>query len=302
MSILSSRPKVAVIRGGPSSEYEVSLKSGANILSLLREMPEQYEPIDLFISREGEWHRSGLVEEPHHALRHVDIVFNALHGSYGEDGKLQQLLEALNIPFTGSGVLGSAMAANKEMAKKIYREHSLSTPQFEVMKEPLNHEQLIHIFRNYLHPVIIKPTSGGSSIGMSMVHTFKELEEAVKRALKHSEKILIEEFIKGKTSTCGIVEKARGEQLYCFVPVGNSSVTENKQMAEMARQAHQLLGLRHYSSSDFIITPKGRIYILETDSLPVFHEGSVLHSSMEATGWRPREFVDHCVKLALNRV
>src|SRR3990167_7406874 len=102
MAIFSPRVRVAVIRGGPSNEYDVSLKTGAQILSLLREMPDAYDPIDIFISRAGEWHRSGLVEDSHRALRHADVVWNALHGSYGEDGQVQKLLTALHIPFTGS--------------------------------------------------------------------------------------------------------------------------------------------------------------------------------------------------------
>src|SRR3989338_8578504 len=99
---LSSKIKVAVLRGGHSLGYSTSLKTGEHVLSTLREMPETYEPIDIFISIGGEWHCGGLVEEPHRALRHVDVVWNGLHGSYGEDGQVQRLLESMGVPFTGS--------------------------------------------------------------------------------------------------------------------------------------------------------------------------------------------------------
>ena len=325
--MLSPRTRVAVIRGGPSSEYEVSLKSGAHVLSLLRESPETYEPVDIFISKDGEWHRDGLVHEPHRALKHIDVVFNAMHGAYGEDGQLQQLLEAMHIPFTGSGVLGSALAMNKELAKNIYNQHSLLTPRHEVITDEADDKQLLYIFQNYLHPVIVKPASGGSSIGIRLARTFQELEEAVKHAFGYSKKVLVEEFIRGKEGTCGVVENARGQQLYALLPVeirshgkdffdfdskysgeteeicpGNFKPAEREMMAEMARKAHQALGLRHYSRSDFLITPKGRVYIIETNSLPRLTEESLLPKSLKAVGWQPREFVSHCLNLALNRV
>src|SRR3989344_6179576 len=138
--------KVAVLRGGPSEEYDVSLKTGAHVLSLLREMPDKYDPIDIFISRDGEWHLSGLVEEPYRAIRHVDTVWNALHGTYGEDGQVQRLLERMKVPFTGSGSLSSALRMNKEMAKEIFSRHSFLIPRHEILFENnLTEEKLVYI-------------------------------------------------------------------------------------------------------------------------------------------------------------
>src|SRR3989344_3024662 len=220
MAIFSPRVRVAVIRGGPSNEYDISLKTGAQILSLLREMPDAYDPIDIFISRAGEWHRSGLVEDSHRALRHADVVWNALHGSYGEDGQIQRVLEGLQIPFTGSSAVASALSANKEMAKRLYTQHSLLTPAHELISEnSFNEDQLIAIFRTFLHPVIVKPSSGGLSIGMRLAHNFSELKEAVKEAFKHSKKVLVEELIVGKEATCGVVDNFREEKYYALIPV-----------------------------------------------------------------------------------
>src|SRR3989344_774706 len=216
---LSSKIKVSVLRGGPSSEYDTSLKTGGYILSTLREMPETYEPMDIFISRDGEWHYEGLVKEPHHLLRHTDVVWNALHGSYGEDGQVQHLLESIKIPFTGSKVFGSALSMNKAMTKNIYNQHNLLTPPHELVRGTVSYADLIHIFQNYLHPVIVKPANGGSSIVIKLAHTFQELEEVVAEAFKHSSQVLVEEFIEGKEGTCGVVENVRGEKLYALLPV-----------------------------------------------------------------------------------
>lgn len=299
---LSSKIQVAVLRGGPSSEYDVSLKTGGHILSTLREMLDVYEPVDIFISKEGEWHHEGLVLEPHRILQHIDVVWNALHGQYGEDGQVQKLLEGLQIPFTGSSAVASALSMDKDMTKRLYRRYSLLTPAHELItQENFDEDQLINIFRNYLHPVIVKPANGGSSIGIRLARTFKELKEVVKHALKDSKRVIVEELIRGKEATCVVIEKAKGERIYALLPSSKSikfSTEENKQIEKMSKQAHEVLGLRHYSSSDFIITPK-KIYILETNSLPTLHEGSSILNSLHNTGWRTRDFVNHVLKLAM---
>ncbi len=300
----SSKIRVAVLRGGPSYAYEDSLKTGSYVLSLLRDMPETYDPLDIFISREGQWHHLGLVCNPHQVLRSVHVVWNALHGPYGEDGSVQQLLESLQMPFTGSGITASAFATNKDVAKRLYKKHSLQTPISITLNEDdlKDDEKLIKIFRAYLHPVIVKPATGVRALGVRMAHSFEELKNAVKKTFQHSPKVMVEEYVKGTISSCMVIENAKGEKLYALLPTGRHPVEVNKQIERMAKTAHEALGQRHYSSSDFIITPRGKVYILETNSLPVFHEDSLAHRSLLATGWRPRDFVDHNLKLALGTI
>jgi D-alanine-D-alanine ligase len=297
-----SKLKVAVLRGGPSHAYHDSLKSGAHMLSVLRDLPE-YEPVDVFIDKSGAWHERGLPADPHQILQGSHVVWNALHGSYGEDGEVQRLLESLNMPFTGSSTLASAFAANKDLAKSLYKRHQLLTPTYAVVtQDDFTDENLVKIFRSHLHPVIVKPSNGVRALGVRIAHTFHELKEAIKKTFDHSPKVLVEEYIRGKVSTCTVVEKARGEDLYALIPSGRHPIEVNKQIEEMARKAHQILGQRHYSSSDFIVSPRGRVYILETNSLPVIHEDSLHHHSLLSTGWQPHEFADHCLKLALNKL
>src|SRR3990172_1010615 len=113
------RTVVAVLRGGPSSEYDVSLKTGASVLEALDK--EKYEPRDIFISRGGQWHLHGVEVAPERALFGADVAFNALHGEYGEDGSVQRLLERLGMPYTGSGAAGSAVAFNKNRTRELAR-------------------------------------------------------------------------------------------------------------------------------------------------------------------------------------
>ncbi len=303
---LSSKIRVAVLRGGRSNDYAASLKTGGHILSTLREMPDSYEPIDIFISKDGEWHREGLVEEPHRSLRYADVVWNALHGEYGEDGQIERLLESLQIPFTGSSAVASALAMNKELAKRLYRQYSLPTPGYELITEQnLDEDRLIAIFRNYLLPIVVKPANASGSLGVRLAHTFHELKQAIRETFSHSPRVLVEEYIKGDEASCSVIESAKGEKIYALLPSNKSKfklkTEENKQLEEMAKRAHEALGLRHYSSSDFIITPKKSIYILETNSLPVFHQDSLVHHSLKATGWRSRDFVEHVLRLVMSR-
>lgn len=327
MSIFSPhKTRVAVLRGGPSEEYDVSLQTGKHILNLIREFPDKYEPLDIFISKNGEWHASGIVSDPHKVLKDIDVVFNALHGKYGEDGKVQQILQKIGVPFTGSTSFPATLAMNKHLAKESYLKSGLLTPRHEVLgPEDVTDQKLSYIHRNYLQPLIVKPASSGSSVGVNVVHGIQELRHAISEAFIQSKKVLIEELVRGKEATCGVVENARGEKLYALLPVeikkskgkhlfdyfqkyskdteelcpGTFSIEENKEIERMAKVAHEALGLRHYSRSDFIVTNKGKIYILETNSLPGFTENSLLPKSLHAVGWPPKDFVDHVLTLAL---
>ncbi len=291
--------KVGVLRGGPSEEYDVSMKTGAHALSILRSMPEKFEPVDILISKEGDWHIGGLRRTPHKAVLNLDLVVNALHGKYGEDGQVQKFLEDLKVPYTGSTPSGSHDAFNKERAKEKYVFSGLLTPKHELItKENFNDDTLIHIIRNYLQPVVVKPASNGSSIGVHLARSLAELKLAIKESLIHSPKVLVEEHIKGREATCVVLEGARGEKYYAFAPTGGLSAAENKMVEEIAKTAHEALGLRHYSSSDFIVTPKSRVYILETDSQPAFHLESKLSESLKSTGWKDEEFLGHIINLA----
>lgn len=302
--ILSPKIKVAVLRGGQSSGYEDSLRTGNHILSTLREMSDTFEPLDIFISKVGEWHRGGLVYEPHEALAYTDIAWNALHGRFGEDGQVTRILESLKIPFTGSGALSSAMTTSRDLARNLYREHSLLTPRYEIITEDnLDEDRLITIFRNYSHPVSIRPARSSEISANFLAYTFKELREKVHKALEQSPKILVEEFIVGDEVFCLAIDQARGEKIYSPIPVSDGKIKlrldESRKVEDMAKLAHQIFGLRHYSSSNFLVTPKRNIYILGTNTSPELYEDSSAYKSLVSTGWRSRDFVDHILQMAL---
>ncbi|MBC7836152.1 hypothetical protein H7X87_00020, partial [Acetobacteraceae bacterium] len=192
------RTVVAVLRGGPSSEYEVSLKSGASVLDALNR--EKYEPRDIFIDRRGQWHVHGMEATPEKALRGSDVAFNAMHGHFGEDGQAQRMLDAFAVPYTGSNAQASALAFNKQHTKQEIKKIGIKTPRALVVEPPHDgdFEKLaFHIFRSFPHPAVVKPVTGGSSVGTTVVDSFHKLAGGLQLALTLAPKALVEEFITG---------------------------------------------------------------------------------------------------------
>ncbi len=318
------RIKVAVLRGGPSREADISFKTGKNVLDNL---PEKYIPTDVFISKDGGWYVDGLPVSPQKLFQNIDVVFNALHGEYGEDGKIQQLMNQFGVKYTGSKALASALGMNKAMAKDFFKKAGLKTPVYILVKKEDNlEEKAKEIFRTFPIPAIVKPNGSGSSLGVTIVKTIKDIVPAIEEALRHSDYAIVEEFIEGKEATCGVIENFRDKSIYPLLPIeivkpreigvwgftekysgfseeiclGNFSSKESKMIQDMAIEAHRVLGLRHYSRSDFIINSKRGIYILEVNSLPGLTKESLLPKSLDSVGCAFSFFLDHILTLALN--
>lgn len=317
---------VGVMRGGPSSEYEVSLKTGANVMNELR---GRHNVRDIFIDREGNWHIDGVSRSPERILPQVDVIFNALHGTYGEDGRVQSILDAHGKPYTGSGALASAIGMNKALAKKFYRDHNIQTPRGVVIRPHAYDEHtLSSILEDFHGAAIVKPVSAGSSIGISVARDPRGFEQAIHAALSHSPEALVEEYLFGREATVAVVEGSEPGQVYTLpvieirntsadkdiwnydskysddlhelVVPGNFTVEESIALENAAMRAHKALGLSHYSRSDFMVTPSG-IYILETNTLPGMTSASLLPHALKAAGIKVSEFLDHVLDLAMRR-
>ncbi len=210
--------KVAVLRGGPSSEYDVSLKTGAGVL---QNLGEKYEAIDVLIDKKGVWHIHGVPFDPKHLDKRADVAFIAMHGEYGEDGTVQRLLEQLHVPFTGSGSLASAIGMNKVLAKKHFVNAGIKTPVHRVVtkEEYVPEQTAIDLYKTFPQPSVLKPVSGGSSVATSIAGTVEQIEEALRKCFEVSDKVLVEEFIKGKEATAGVLEGFRGEEVYNLLPI-----------------------------------------------------------------------------------
>ncbi len=320
--------RVGVIRGGPSHEYDVSLKTGANVIGAINDShAHKYEAHDILIDQDGVWHFDGAPISLDKIGKRADVIFNALHGNYGEDGKVQNILESHGIPFTGSGSLGSAIGMNKMLSKKVFEDHDILIPRSRVVFADQVTKGLSdldeELFNTLILPVVVKPLRSGSSVGVSIVQNYDELPGALLKAIHFDDSVLIEDYIKGIEATCGVIDDFRGEELYALPPVeirpmsaffdydakyaGKSqeivpatfSDKIKQGIQELAKKIHRALGLHHYSRSDFIIHPSRGIYTLEVNTLPGLTDESLLPKSLRAVGSSTPEFIDHVIQLAL---
>lgn len=314
---------VGVVRGGPSNEYEVSLNTGG---SVLRHLPEKYRGVDIFIDRNKSWHVGGVAMQPQEALRGIDVVFNALHGAFGEDGEIQGILDNMKMPYTGSGKFGSALAMKKHLAKDVFIRNGIRTPNGIVASLDSGSADIIAqaVHKKISPPWFVKPSGSGSSVGTALAKTYNELLHAIEKAFEHDSTILIEERIAGREATCGVVDSFRGKDVYALPPIeivppeqssffdnknkydgttqeicpGRFSREEKENIERLAIFIHKVMGLRHYSRSDFIVSKRG-VYALEVNTLPGLTDQSLVPKAIAAVGCAYPQFLDHLVTLAL---
>lgn len=316
--------RVAVVKGGPSSEYEVSLATGKGVSEALSKLG--YTVMDITVSKTGEWLSNGLVKKPEVALATADVVFIAMHGSYGEDGTIQRICERLHIPFTGSNSFPSSVAFNKDTTKRAIAPHAIKTPKHikitPGMLEDID-DLARHIKQSFGPEYVLKPTSSGSSHGVIMVNDSDLLNAALLEMAKADHEFMIEERIRGREATCAVLENFRDQSVYVLPAIeiippdshdffaadvkysgattelvpGRFSFTEKEIIADIATKVHTALGLTQYSRSDFMIRD-GEVYFLEVNTLPGLTSQSLFPKAAEAVGLSFSGLIDHLVKTA----
>ena len=317
---------IAILRGGPGTEHEISLQTGTRVRDylLITEHERNRRVIDVFIDRTGQWYVRGVPVEPARALNQVDVVWNGLHGEYGEDGTLQALLSRIGVPYTGSNEYASKLGMNKLLSKKQAQSLGIQTPYAHVLNVSSDlSSDIVNAFRSFPQPSVIKPLNRGSSVGVRLTSSFDEFKEGIRDAFQHSNRVLIEEYIPGKEATVGAIEGLRNSDVYVLPPTeikmgeagifdyeqkykdvveelcpGNFTTQERSELTDITQQLHRALGLRHYSRSDFRVSPNG-IYYLETNTLPGLTQASLFPKGLNAVGVTFDEFVEHILHLAL---
>lgn len=319
-----SRISVGILRGGTSSEYNLSLKTGAAMLAALPE--EKYETRDILIDRTGMWHLRGLPADPARALAQVDVVLNALHGGVGEDGTVQRILDRAGVPYAGARASSAASSLNKIRASELLDRAGVSMPRgvgFDLDNRMNTREMAEVVFSRFAPPYIVKPSNEGASQGVVLVATIIELPEAIADTLDAYGAALIQEYLRGEEVHVGVIENFRGEDVYVLPPShvvlpegarflessvheaglarhivpSNFSRAEKQSLADIAKAAHRALELTHFSSANFILTRHGP-YILELDSTPGLYPGAAFPPMLEAVGSSVQEFLEHAIALA----
>ncbi len=316
--------RVGVMRGGPGAEYHVSLRTGGNVLSALS--PNRYEPHDILITNKGEWNIDGIPTHPSKLNQHVDVVFNALHGEFGEDGKVQNILDFFGVPYTGSTAVPSAVGMNKDLAKKYFAKEGILVPRGVVVSrgEEIG-AVLSRVKAEITAPYVVKPLAGGSSIGLSLARNDKELIAAIEFALGYDGEAIVEEYVRGREITVGVINSTGGEHAYAVAPleipmpdgvlfdynqkyknptypIGLARMRGNEQYAleRAALSAHASIGARHYATYDFIMSKDGPC-LLEVNTLPGLTQTSLLPKSLALFGLPLPEFIDFIIALALEK-
>lgn len=301
---MNRRLNVAVLMGGPSMEREVSLRSGTAVVGALSDAGMNVTAVD--------------VRGPHFALpANTDVAFVALHGTFGEDGGVQQVLEARGVRYTGSGVQASALAFDKSAAKGIFQAHGVPSPRGVTLTKG---DPVASLLEAMSLPLVVKPSRQGSSVGVHLVRDKSELAAACADAWRYDAQIVIEEFVKGRELTVGLFDgvalpvievRPRGEVFTYdakytkgateyLVPAPITSA-ESVQAQEWARQAHDALGCRDYSRVDLIMDEDGRMVVLEVNTIPGFTETSLVPKAARAAGLEFKTLCARLVEMAMTR-
>jgi D-alanine-D-alanine ligase len=319
-----SKKRVGILRGGPSEEHHFSLASGAHILDSIDR--EVFHPVDIYIDKKGVWHIDGVAEKPFVALKHIDVIFNAMHGSYGEDGLVQKILEDAGVPYIGTDSFSSRIAIDKHASKLIAKQHGILTPRHEIVR-PHTKELLLlltNVWRTMHHPIVVKPIGSGSSVGVEVVRSYIDLEKKVIARAAKGETLLLEEFVEGREVSVAVIEDMRGEKHYTPIaleikhdaeffshevkanhsykmePMFGFSEEERRTVSEAAVLVHKALGLKHFSRADFLINKSG-IYFIEVNTIPGMTKHSIFPAMLRESGISMTEFIRHILTLALRR-
>jgi D-alanine-D-alanine ligase len=297
--------KIGVLMGGPSSEREISLKSGKAVFQSLKEQGLDVVAIDI------KSHDHGQTAELIGSFG-IDCAFVVLHGRFGEDGQIQSILEGLKLRYTGSGVKASRTAMDKISAKKVFRDKGLPVP-LDAVIEKKSYGPGDPIKTVFDLPWVIKPPTQGSSIGMSIVDKETDVSPAIDIALDFDDRALVEEYIKGRELTVGILEDRPlcvieiipKKRFFDFEAKYQHGFTDyivpaqlggdvSRQARELALKAHKLLGCSSFSRVDIMLDPKGRLYLLEVNTIPGLTSTSLLPKAAKFAGI---DFDQLCLKL-----
>lgn len=291
------KKRVGVLMGGPSCEHDISVKSGTAVCRALGNKGINAVPLELVKASV----LNGYKEQVTEIIRssNIDAAFVALHGEFGEDGHVQEILEELKIPYTGSRVKASRLGMDKIESKEIFRLSNIPTPRYRVV-DHLVSESLI---KELGLPLVVKPSDGGSSIGLSVVKLEKDFFDAVSKAFKYSDEVIIEEYVRGREITVGIlgdkalpiVEIIPRTGFFDFEAKYKKGMTEYRIPADIDREsyitsqeigleAHRALGARFFSRVDMILNEANIPMVLEVNTIPGLTETSLLPKAAHAAG------------------
>jgi D-alanine-D-alanine ligase len=311
--------RVAVIYGGRSGEHEVSVRSARAILDALD--PAKYERIEYFIDQQGKWLPKPILPEPG-AQPEIDVVFPVLHGTFGEDGTVQGLLELADLPYVGAGVMASAVSMDKEMMKRVCKERMLPVVDYVIAAR--GQSNVDEICGRLPFPMFVKPANLGSSVGISKAHDRAELERALVFAEQYDRKIIVERGIEGRELECSVLgNEAPMASLPCeILPSREFYDYEDKYLLDQAKtklpadlpadrtdelrrlavECYRAVECEGMARVDFLLeSSTDTLYINEINTIPGFTSISMYPKMWEHSGIGFASLIDQLIELALDR-
>ncbi|HUA61367.1 MAG TPA: D-alanine--D-alanine ligase family protein [Verrucomicrobiae bacterium] len=311
--------KVAVVYGGRSGEHEVSVRSARSVMDALD--PAKYEQIEYFIDKTGKWSPAPIVPEPG-AHPGIDVVFPVLHGTFGEDGTIQGLLELADLPYVGAGVLASSVAMDKEMTKRVCAARMLPVVDYVVLAR--GQAGAVDACRALGFPVFVKPANLGSSVGISKARNASELEASIELAARYDRKVIVERAIDGRELECSVLGNEDPiASLPCeILPSREFYDYEDKYLLDMARtilpaelpagmtaevrrlavESYRAVECEGMARVDFLLeSSTGTVYLNEINTIPGFTSISMYPKMWEHCGIPFSALLDRLIDLALAR-
>ncbi|KKU91097.1 MAG: D-alanine-D-alanine ligase [Candidatus Jorgensenbacteria bacterium GW2011_GWA1_48_11] len=315
---MSNKVRITVLMGGPSHEYEVSLNSGKNVLTHLN--TDKYHVDSIHIDKKGEWPL-----RPEHLKGKTDMAFIAMHGPYGEDGTIQSLLEAIELPYTGSNALVSALGMNKFLSLRHFRDSGLRIPLTILVSKKdwlRNAARVLKEINSYLeYPLVVKPNQFGSSVGVVFVNHRNDLAATLEKSFAGARDLIVQPFIAGKEVTCAVLDQGFGKTAYALPPTeivplashffdyeskydpkGALEITPARlpetwlrEIKQTAVRAHYALGCRGMSRTDMILGKDNKLYVLELNTIPGLTENSLLPKAALSVGIGFSQLLDRII-------
>lgn len=311
--------RVAVVYGGRSGEHEVSVRSARAVMDALD--PARYERIEYFIDKYGKWSPRPILPEPG-AHPEIDVVFPVLHGTFGEDGTVQGLLELAGLPYVGAGVLASSVSMDKDMMKRVCMERML--PVVDYVTVTRETPDPVSACAHLPFPIFVKPANLGSSVGISKVHNREELAAAIELAAQYDRKIIVERGIIGRELECAVLgNEAPEASLPCqILPSREFYDYDDKYLLDMAKtelpaklpqaqmdelrrlavECYRAVECEGMGRVDFLLEDAtGKLYINEINTIPGFTSISMYPKMWEHSGVPFAALIDRLIALALDR-
>ena len=315
------RLRVAVVYGGRSGEHEISLRSAKSIIEAMD--PDKYKVLHYLISKEGRWRPRPIVPEPN-GNPEIDVVFPVLHGTFGEDGTVQGLLELAELPYVGAGVLASSVSMDKEVMKRLAKERGLPVVDYFVVYSAERETIADMCCARFPFPFFVKPANLGSSVGISKVQNCAELKGALELAAQFDRKIIVERGVVGREFECSVMgndepvaaipcEVLPSREFYDYedkyildtaktVLPADLTAEQTAEVRRLAIECYRAVECEGMARVDFLLeNATGQFYINEINTIPGFTSISMFPKMWENCGFPMPKLIDRLIELAIER-